>query len=178
MATKQTNWRLEEDVIEWVKEQAEKEDRAPGYWLSKLLQGKHMVSTPALKVVEAKERATRFKAPELSEVIEYFVERGQVNAVDSSERFIDHYQSNGWKVGKNSMKDWKAAVRTWVKRGSNNADHKPGTNAGAGGKQGVVSRIEQQARAVIEGCQAEEAGQRYVDTYDPAVSPQMDFGRR
>lgn len=29
------------------------------------------------------------------------------------QEFIDHYQSNGWKVGKASMKDWQAAVRTW-----------------------------------------------------------------
>jgi hypothetical protein len=31
------------------------------------------------------------------------------------ERFVDFYTSNGWKVGKNSMKDWKAAVRAWEK---------------------------------------------------------------
>lgn len=30
-----------------------------------------------------------------------------------AQRFIDHYASNGWMVGKNKMKDWKAAVRTW-----------------------------------------------------------------
>ena len=40
----------------------------------------------------------------------YCNERG--NRVDP-ERFIDYYISNGWKVGKNPMKDWKAAVRTW-----------------------------------------------------------------
>ena len=31
----------------------------------------------------------------------------------NAEHFFDYYESNGWKVGKNSMKDWKAAVRTW-----------------------------------------------------------------
>jgi len=30
--------------------------------------------------------------------------------------FIDHYESNGWKVGKASMKDWKASVRTWQRK--------------------------------------------------------------
>ena len=34
------------------------------------------------------------------------------NNVDA-EYFIDHYESNGWKVGKNPMKDWKATVRNW-----------------------------------------------------------------
>ena len=48
--------------------------------------------------------------PTLDEVKAYCNERN--NRVDP-ERFIDYYTSNGWKVGKNPMKDWKAAVRTW-----------------------------------------------------------------
>ena len=32
------------------------------------------------------------------------------------DRFFDYYTSNGWKVGRNSMKDWRAAVRSWAKR--------------------------------------------------------------
>ena len=54
--------------------------------------------------------ASRFTPPTLEQVIEYCNERQ--NGVDP-ERFIDYYTSNGWKVGKNPMKDWKAAVRTW-----------------------------------------------------------------
>jgi hypothetical protein len=30
-------------------------------------------------------------------------------------KFINFYESKGWMVGKNKMKDWKAAIRTWVK---------------------------------------------------------------
>lgn len=52
----------------------------------------------------------RFEKPTLSEVKAYCIERG--NKVDA-QHFYDYYESNGWKVGKNSMKDWKAAVRTW-----------------------------------------------------------------
>ena len=33
-----------------------------------------------------------------------------------AERFVDYYSSVGWKVGKNPMKDWKAAVRAWSRR--------------------------------------------------------------
>lgn len=52
----------------------------------------------------------RFEKPTLSEIKQYCIERNNnVNA----EQFYDYYESNGWKVGKNSMKDWKAAVRTW-----------------------------------------------------------------
>lgn len=55
-------------------------------------------------------RARRFAPPTVSEVAAYCAERG--NHVDP-ERFVSFYESNGWKVGKNHMKDWKAAVRTW-----------------------------------------------------------------
>ena len=56
--------------------------------------------------------ASRFTPPTLDEIIDYCNERQ--NGVDP-ERFFDYYTSNGWKVGKNSMKDWRAAVRTWEK---------------------------------------------------------------
>ena len=53
-----------------------------------------------------------FKKPTVDEVAEYCRERkNKVNAAT----FVDHYESNGWKVGRNSMKDWKAAVRNWEK---------------------------------------------------------------
>lgn len=54
----------------------------------------------------------RFVKPCLEDVVAYCKERG--NDVDT-QRFMDYYESNGWKVGKNPMKDWKAAVRTWEK---------------------------------------------------------------
>ena len=51
-----------------------------------------------------------FTKPTIDEIQNYCIERNNnVNA----EQFFDYYESNGWKVGKNSMKDWKAAVRTW-----------------------------------------------------------------
>ena len=56
--------------------------------------------------------AKRFTPPTLAEVKAYCEERG--NNVDP-ERFIDFYESKGWMIGKNKMKDWKAAVRTWEK---------------------------------------------------------------
>ena len=51
-----------------------------------------------------------FIPPTFQEVSDYCQERK--NLVNP-QKFMDHYQSNGWKVGKNSMKDWKAAVRKW-----------------------------------------------------------------
>lgn len=56
---------------------------------------------------------SHFQKPSLSEVADYCRERA--NKVDP-EQFYNFYESNGWKVGKNPMKDWHAAVRTWEKR--------------------------------------------------------------
>ena len=69
---------------------------------------------------EKSERPTvkKFTPPSLQEVIEYCNERK--NGVDP-ERWFNFYQAKGWMVGKNKMKDWKAAVRTWEKtNGGNN----------------------------------------------------------
>ena len=55
----------------------------------------------------------RFTKPTLDEVRAYCQERN--NKVDP-ESFIDFYESKGWKIGKDTMKDWKAAVRTWERR--------------------------------------------------------------
>ena len=54
--------------------------------------------------------------PSLEEVKAYCKERR--NLIDP-EYWFDHYKSNGWKVGKNPMRDWKAAVRTWEKNRNN-----------------------------------------------------------
>jgi len=54
-----------------------------------------------------------FKKPTLDEVKEYCEERN--NGIDA-ETFINFYESKGWMVGKNKMKDWKACIRTWEKK--------------------------------------------------------------
>lgn len=74
---------------------------------------------------EDKERK-RFKAPTVDEVSAYCRERG--NGVDP-QHFVDYYTANGWKVGKNPMKDWKAAIRTWER---NDTSRKGGGNTGQG----------------------------------------------
>lgn len=51
-----------------------------------------------------------FVKPTLEEVSQYCRDRG--NKVNP-QAFIDFYESKGWMVGKNHMKDWKACVRTW-----------------------------------------------------------------
>ena len=60
-----------------------------------------------------KNNISRFAPPTLEEVKSYCLERK--NNVDA-ENFINFYESKGWMIGKNKMKDWKAAVRTWEKK--------------------------------------------------------------
>ena len=59
---------------------------------------------------------TRFVKPTLEAVQAYCQERNK--GVDA-QKWYDYYSANGWKVGKNPMKDWKAAVRTWERSGNN-----------------------------------------------------------
>ena len=60
-----------------------------------------------------KEKKSVFKPPTLEEIKAYCQERG--NYVDA-QAFMDFYDSKGWMIGKNKMKDWKAAIRTWERK--------------------------------------------------------------
>lgn len=65
-----------------------------------------------------RERTSRFTPPTVEQVDEYLAEKRNngetVNFTGCV--FIDFYASRGWMIGKNKMKDWKAAVRTWISR--------------------------------------------------------------
>ena len=65
----------------------------------------------------------RFVKPSNYDLYEYMTEKGLsiTRATTQAQTFLDHYDSNGWMVGKNSMKDWKATVRkSWLKEGNGN----------------------------------------------------------
>jgi hypothetical protein len=82
-----------------------------------------------------------FTPPTLTEIEAYCNERG--NAVDA-ERFFNYYESNGWMVGKNRMKDWKAAVRTWEKSERSFAKPKPQA-------QSKIARLNEMAAQIMGG---------------------------
>lgn len=65
---------------------------------------------------ESKEKSMRFSPPTRQNVAEYCAEKGYSGF--DVERFLDYYTSNGWMVGKNKMRDWKAAVRNWARAGT------------------------------------------------------------
>ncbi len=77
-------------------------------------------------------KARTFKPPSLAEVQEYCAERG--NRVDA-EHFCDFYASKGWMVGKNKMKDWKAAVRNWERQDAERAEGQTGVHRQGASKQ-------------------------------------------
>ena len=56
----------------------------------------------------------RFAKPDVEQVKEYATGYGMPEF--DAQGFVDYYESNGWKVGRNPMKDWKAAVRNWVRK--------------------------------------------------------------
>ena len=57
-----------------------------------------------------KRKSNRFAPPSVDDVRAYCLERG--NNIDP-DKFVDYYTGNGWMIGRNKMKDWKATVRSW-----------------------------------------------------------------
>lgn len=63
-----------------------------------------------------------FRKPTIQDIQEYCNERN--NGINA-EAFYDFYESKGWCVGKNKMKDWKACVRTWEQRNKKESGELP-----------------------------------------------------
>ena len=66
-----------------------------------------------IKKEKEKKKNRSFEKPSLQAVADYCQERQ--NNVDA-QTFVDFYEAKGWMIGKEKMKDWKAAVRTWERR--------------------------------------------------------------
>lgn len=85
---------------------AKKQGKSHIKYIEGVLKNKLLESNVPVSAAKKK----RFIKPTLEEIKQYCIERG--NKVDA-QHFFDYYESNGWRVGKNSMKNWQAAVRTW-----------------------------------------------------------------
>ena len=78
--------------------------------------GKDRLGKESIEIEEEADeppRAKRFTPPTIEQVSDYCAERA--NSIDP-QRFVDFYTARGWMIGKNKMKDWKAAIRTWETR--------------------------------------------------------------
>ena len=134
-----------------------KHERSKGFLLEKMIRkfcgGEYPEAiTPTSKVAvvkEDKKPVKRFVPPTPLEVDAYMVEKG-LNKPDEANKFCDFYESNGWKVGKNKMKCWKAAVRNWLK-GNNNGSTK-GTGKKLSANERVKARNDAKYRAATNEC--------------------------
>lgn len=125
-----------------------------------------------------------FQKPTLEEVAAYCKERN--NGVDP-QAWIDYYTSNGWKVGRNCMKDWKAAVRTWERNeigNSGNGRKGQQTGAATGGLKPVsgstskralptrfkVDKYAEDVPAMLRECYIAEVMRRRMQFIDDAAT--------
>lgn len=88
----------------------------------------NIYSNSNIKENDKKKSDKRFSPPTLEEVKARIVEMGYTRT--DPERFINFYESKGWMVGKNKMKDWKAALANWNKD-DNNGNKRKGTDIGS-----------------------------------------------
>jgi hypothetical protein len=69
--------------------------------------------TPEEKSKSQPEKRAKFVKPTVEEIAAYCKDKGyNINA----RQFFNYYESNGWKVGRNAMKSWQAAVQNWSTR--------------------------------------------------------------
>ena len=105
-------------------------------------------------VTSKKERAPKFQRPTVSDVAAYCADRA--NGIDP-QSFVDYYDSNGWRVGRSAMKDWRAAVRTWEKRNAENQQANQGRKSAG---QNAADFHEDLKR--IERQSADELGNSFI----------------
>ena len=105
---RQRRYRENQRLLLDTKEQEKKED-------TKIIDNRaYNVDSDVMRNVTPKKK--RFIKPTLQQLNDYRLEK---NLIVDNDKFMDYYESNGWKVGKNAMKDWKAAMRNWAR---NNKD--------------------------------------------------------
>ena len=90
---------------------------------------------------DGKRKQGRFVPPTRGELEQFIAENG-LN-VDAA-AFLDYYTANGWRVGSNSMKDWKATARNWSRREAARPDGRKQAPVGTAG-QSPLGTLEQEA---------------------------------
>ena len=112
--------KCDEQILKYNQKSIKARDSARARWDAKAMRthsegnANHKPITTNHKPIKEKIKRKVFAKPTAHDV-ECF---GQSNLLNVS-GFYDYYESNGWKVGRNPMKDWKASARGWSKRQSN-----------------------------------------------------------
>lgn len=105
-------------------------------------------SIDKISIEKKRERGT-FVPPSLEEVKEY-IQLGGVNV--NAEQWFNFYESKGWMVGKNKMKNWKSAVKTWAIRDKGNSKINP---------------LDQEAIDLVKQYGQEKAYWKFLKTHPP-----------
>lgn len=74
----------------------------------------HGIQSESVSESESRGKRTRFRPPALQECEAFFT--AHKSSIAQGNRFWNYYQANGWRVGKNTMRDWQAAARGWISR--------------------------------------------------------------
>lgn len=131
----------------------------------------HSDSAPVKPKAVAKP-AKRFTKPSLEELQQQFHDKGSKTCIDDAQAFTDHYESNGWKVGKNPMKNWKSAVNNWMRGKKNDRNQQaPKQNSRDKQRESLQRGIEA-VEAMGRGSQQESGGVLCRD--DGLVLEQVD----
>lgn len=121
-----------------------------------------------------KPKPKRFTPPTVDEVRVYCLERE--NSIDPA-AFVNFYAATNWTRGKTKISDWRACVRTWEQRRTENnpSPFRPQPGGNHGRKLSLAERTEQQTRQILAQLEAGEIGDGAMGPNDPAVWPPMDF---
>ena len=94
-------------------------------------QNEHSNNQEITQETTQESKRVRFQRPTLEQleifITDYVNKKNVFVEQNMAERFFDYYEANGWKVGKNAMKDWKATVRMWISR-NHERGNPPGGN--------------------------------------------------
>lgn len=109
------------------------------------------------------------KPKNFEECLEYFQQRGIPSPREKAELFWSHYESNGWKVGKNPVSKWGMCLTTWI---ANNPDWKPqksGATCGAISLEDVLKWMKEERPPYYEKFKdvkkLDEIDGYYIDEY-------------
>ncbi len=111
--------------------------------------------------------AKRFSPPSIEEVESYI--RGKGYTVDA-ERFVNFYESKGWYVGKNKMKNWHAAIATWQKEDDKrNGKQNTISRSGDGDitNDELMRRCQERVERRLARSMAREMGENVPETVEP-----------
>lgn len=109
----------------------------------------------ALKAKIKKLKVARFRKPTAVEVGAYMITIG-LKSKEEADKFVDFYATKGWKVGKNPMIDWEAAVRNWARGQAKETVARPQINKEDPKLQAGKERLARELHAVNQGINIKE----------------------